>query len=237
MTKFYGIGVGPGDPELLTIRGLNALKSADIIVAPKARIKGESVARDIIEKVLDIQKEFIELEFPMTKNEDELTKRYRRAAGLIIDKMEAGNSIAYLTIGDPLLYSTYIYLLSALKEAAPELEIETIPGIAAYSATASRLNYSLAEKDERVCICPVPPGMETLRRVIEENDTVVIMKVAKKLPEVLGLLEEMGLLKNTVLGSRVGFENEKLINGEAGSFEVAEKEGYLSTIIVRNRKG
>ena len=127
-------------------------------------------------------------------------------------------------------------MLNALKEAAPGLEIETIPGIAAYSATAARLNYSLAEKDERVCICPVPADMEKLKRVIEENDTVVIMKVAKKLPEVLKLLEEMELLKNTVLGNRVGFENEKLINGAAGTFEVAEKEGYLSTIIVRNRK-
>lgn len=237
MSKFYGIGVGPGDPELLTIKGLNALKLADIIVAPKARIKGESVARDIVEKVLDIEKEFIELEFPMTKDKEELSKRYRSAAELITGIISEGKTVAYLTIGDPLLYSTYIYLLNALKEAAPELEIETIPGIAAYSATASRLNYSLAEKDERVCICPVPKEMEALKRVVEENDTVVIMKVAKKLPEVLDLLEEMGLLKNTVLGSRVGFENEKLINGANGAFEVTEKEGYLSTLIVRNRRG
>lgn len=235
MSKFYGIGIGPGDPELITLKGLRALKKSDIIIAPKAKIKGDSLAREIVEKVLGEKKEFIELEFPMTKDEEELNKRYRQSARLILEKIEAGNSIAYLTIGDPLLYSTYIYLLNALKEAAPELEIETIPGIAAYSATASRLNYSLAEKDERVCICPVPAEMEALKRVIEENDTVVIMKVAKKLPEVVGLLEEMGLLKNTVLGSRVGFENEKLIDGATEALEVSEKEGYLSTLIVRNK--
>ncbi|MBE9537178.1 MAG: precorrin-2 C(20)-methyltransferase [Proteobacteria bacterium] len=236
MTKFYGIGVGPGDPELLTIKGLNALKAADIIIAPKARMKGESVARDIVEKVLDVEKEFIELEFPMTKDKDELAKRYRNAALLIKEKIEEGKVLAYLTIGDPLLYSTYIYLLNALKEAMPELVIKTIPGIAAYSATASRLNYSLAEKDERVCICPVPKTMVELREVIEQNDTVVIMKVAKKLPEVLELLEEMGLLKETVLGSRTGLEGEKLVSGAEGPFDVTEKEGYLSTLIVRNKK-
>ncbi len=233
MSKFYGVGIGPGDPELITLKGLGALQKADIIIAPKAKIKGDSLAREIVEKVLGEKKEFIELEFPMTKDEEELNKRYRQAAGLILEKMETGNSIAYLTIGDPLLYSTYIYLLNALKETAPELKIETIPGIAAYSATASRFNYSIAEKDDRVCICPVPADMEELRAVIEDNDTVVIMKVAKKLPEVLKLLEEMRLLQDTVLGSRVGFENEKLINGATDSFDVTEKEGYLSTLIVR----
>lgn len=236
MTKFYGIGVGPGDPELLTIKGLNALKAADIIIAPKARLKGESVARDIVEKVLDVEKEFIELEFPMTKDKEDLAKRYQNAAQLIKEKIDEGKSVAYLTIGDPLLYSTYIYLLNALQEEATDLKIETIPGIAAYSATASRLNYSLAEKDERVCICPVPESVEELRNIIESNDAIVIMKVAKKLPQVMDLLEEMGLLKETVLGSRVGFEDEKLVSGAAGSFDVAEKEGYLSTLIVRNRR-
>lgn len=236
MIKFYGIGVGPGDPELLTIKGLNALRSADIIIAPKARMKGESVARDIVKKALDVEKEFIELEFPMTKDKEELAKRYRSAALLIKEKIEEGKILAYLTIGDPLLYSTYIYLLNALQEVAPDLVIETIPGIAAYSATASRLNCSIAEKDERVCICPVPEDMEELKRVIMANDTVVIMKVAKKLREVLDLLEEMGLLKYTVLGSRTGFEDEKLINGAHGPFDVTEKEGYLSTLIVRNKR-
>lgn len=236
MTEFYGIGVGPGDPELITLKALNRLKAADIIIAPKARIKGESVARDIVEKVLDVEKEFIELEFPMTKDREELAKRYRSAAELITGKIAEGKSIAYLTIGDPLLYSTYIYLLNALKDAAPDLEVETIPGIAAYSATASRFGYSLAERDERVCICPVPKTMGELREVIEQNDTIVIMKVAKKLPDVLALLEEMGLIKDTILGSRTGLEGEKMINGADGPFDVTEKEGYLSTLIVRNRR-
>lgn len=237
MSKFYGVGVGPGDPELITLKGLNALKAADIIIAPKAKMKGESVARNIVKKVLDVEKEFIELEFPMTKDEEELARRYKNAASLIKEKIDEGKVIAYLTIGDPLLYSTYIYLLNALKEAAPELEIETIPGIAAYSATASRLNYSLAEKDERVCICPVPADMAELREVIERNDTVVIMKVAKKLPDVIALLEEMELIPHTVLGSHVGLEGEKMINGAEEYFIVSEKEGYLSTIIVRNPRG
>ncbi|MCK4847307.1 MAG: precorrin-2 C(20)-methyltransferase [Deltaproteobacteria bacterium] len=236
--KFYGIGVGPGDPELITVKGLNALKRADVIFAPKATIKGESLAREIVEGLFadkkdEEKKEFIELEFPMTKDEEELKNRYATSARLILDAMKADKVVAYLTIGDPLLYSTYIYLLDALKELAPKVVVETIPGIAAYSALAASLNYSLVEKDARIAICPVPKKMTELREVIESNDTTVIMKVAKKLPEVVGLLADMGLTDSAIFGSRVGQKNEKLVDGRAEPFEFSEKEGYLSTIIVR----
>ena len=233
--KFYGVGVGPGDPELITLKGLNILKKADIIFAPKATIKGDSLARDIVEGLIsDKDKtEFIELEFPMTKDETELKKRYAVSARMIMDEIEAGKVVAYLTIGDPLLYSTYIYLLEALKTLAPALEIETIPGIAAYSALAASLNYSLAEKDARLAICPVPADMAELRETIKGHDTTIIMKVAKKLPEVARLLDDMNLTKGAIFGSRVGQENEKLIDGRTEPFEFSEKEGYLSTIIVR----
>ncbi|MBI4378522.1 MAG: precorrin-2 C(20)-methyltransferase [Nitrospinae bacterium] len=248
MNRFYGIGVGPGDPELITLKALTILKMVDIIFAPKAKMKEGSLAREIVEKVLDEKlvpapdlirgkqgKEFLELEFPMTKNEEDLRKRYLKAAGLILQKIREGKQVAYLTIGDPLLYSTYIYLINILKEVAPELIVETIPGIPSYSALAARFSYSLAEKDERICICPAPEGMEDLREIIVKNDTVVIMKVAKRLPEVINLLQEMNLLPHTIFGSHVGLEGERLVSGQDGLFALSEDEGYLSTIIVRKR--
>ncbi len=236
MGKFYGIGTGPGDPELITLKAFNILKKADVIFVPKARMKGDSVARDIVEKVLEEEKEFVELEFPMTKDEKELRTRYLNAAELIIQRINNNNLVAYLTIGDPLLYSTYIYLLNALMELSPGLGVETIPGITAYSAVASEFDFSMAEKDEKICICPVPADMEELRKTINVNDTVVIMKVAKKLPEVINLLRDMDLLRHSVFGSRAGLKGEKLVDGRKGDFALSEKEGYLSTIIVRNRK-
>lgn len=236
MNKFYGIGVGPGDPELITLKALNVLEKADIIFAPRAKIKEESLAGEIVEKVLRKKKEICELEFPMTNNREELRERYFKSAELILKKMNGGKAAAYLTIGDPLLYSTYIYLVNALLELAPELIVETIPGIPAYSAVAARFNYSLAEKGEKICICPVPEDMEDLRDVIKKNDTVVVMKVAKKLPMVIALLEEMGILQNAIFGSHVGLEGERLINGRKEPFTLSEKEGYLSTIIVRKGK-
>jgi len=235
MTQFYGLGIGPGDPELITLKAFRILEKADYIIAPKARIKSDSLARNIVEELFDEEKEFIELEFPMTKNQVELDKRYKNAANLIMEKIEQGKSVAYLTIGDPLLYSTYIYLLNALNIRAPELEIKTVPGIAAYSALASRANFSLAEKDERVCICPVPSSMEELEKIITENDTTVIMKVAKKLPHVIALLQKMKLHKYTIFGSHVGMDTEKVIDGRLEEFVLNEKEGYLSTIIVRKK--
>ncbi|HLA48770.1 MAG: precorrin-2 C(20)-methyltransferase [Nitrospinae bacterium RIFCSPLOWO2_02_39_17] len=235
MSKFYGVGVGPGDPELITLKALKVLKKADLIFSPKAKMKEDSLAREIVEKVLDEKKDIIEIEFPMTKNVEELKERYLNSARIILQKVKEGKDVAYLTIGDPLLYSTYIYLIDALKELSPELKIETIPGIPAYSAVAARFDYSLAEKDERICICPVSSDMEDLREIITKNDTIVIMKVAKMLPQVINLLSEMNLLSYSIFGSHVGMEGERLINGAKEPFMVSEKEGYLSTIIVRKR--
>ena len=238
MNKFYGVGVGPGDPELITLKALKVLKEADIIFAPKSKAKADSLAREIVEQALGEEngKDIIEIEFPMTNNKEELRKRYLMSAEIILQKIYEGKHAAYLTIGDPLLYSTYIYLINALKEISPGLQIETIPGVSAYSAVAAKFSYSLAEKDEKICICPVPNDIGDLREIITKNDTVVIMKVAKRLQEVIKLLYEMNLLQNTVFGSRVGQKGERLINGMEMPFVVSEKEGYLSTIIVRNKK-
>ncbi len=238
MNKFYGVGVGPGDPELITLKALKVLKEADIIFAPKSKTKADSLAREIVEKVLGEErgKDILEIEFPMINNKEELRKRYLKSAEIILQKIHEGKHAAYLTIGDPLLYSTYIYLLNALKEIAPGLQIETIPGVSAYSALAAKFSYSLAEKDEKICICPVPKDIGDLREIITKNDTVVIMKVAKRLQGVIKLLHEMNLLQYSVFGSRVGLKGERLINGMKMPFVVSEKEGYLSTIIVRNKK-
>lgn len=240
MNRFYGVGVGPGEPELITLKALKVLQKAGTIFAPKAKMKGDSLAREIVEKVLGEEKEIIELEFPMTGNEKDLRERYRWSAGLILQKIGQkigeGKEVAYVTLGDPLLYSTYIYLLNALREAAPELTIETIPGIPAYSAMAARFSYSLAERDERISICTVSKDLKELREVITKNDTVVIMKVAKRLPEVIDLLQEMNLLHHTIFGSHVGLEGERLIDGTKEPFVVSAEEGYLSTLIVRKGK-
>ena len=230
---FYGVGVGPGDPELLTLKGFKILKNMDVIFVPKAKAKDDSLAREIIENILDKKKEFIELEFPMVKDKGELEKRYKNSAEIIIQKINSGKKVAYLTIGDPLLYSTYIYLLGALKEADPDLVIETIPGVSAYSAVAARFSCSMAEKNEKICICTVPDDLNDLKKTITDHDTVVMMKVAKRLPEVIELLRELDLAKDAIFGSHVGMAGEKLIQGFDDSASLSEKEGYLSTIIVR----
>ena len=237
MNKFYGVGVGPGEPELITLKALKVLQNAGTIFVPKAKIKGDSIARKIVERLLGEENEIIELEFPMTRNERDLHERYHKSAGLIFQKIREGNDVAYLTLGDPLLYSTYIYLLDALREVAPELTIETIPGITAYSAVAAKFSHSLAEKDERVCICTVSNNnLNDLRGIIASNDTVVIMKVAKRFREVVDLLREMNLLSYTIFGSHVGMEGERLINGMNEPLIASEEEAYLSTIIVKKRK-
>ena len=234
--KLYGIGIGPGDPKLLTLRAKEILDEVDMIFSPRASEEGTSMARSIIEASTSRPKEFVDLTFPMTRDEAVLKTYWREAAEKVAKAVHAGKQVAFVTIGDPFLYSTYIYLLKALRRNFPNIEVETIPGISAFHAAASRAEVSLAEGDERLAILPVPRDLGGLREAFREFDTVVLMKVGSKLDEIVALLKELDLLKSSVLVSRVGCPEEKIIR-DFHSLRKDDRGGYLSVIIVKTRRG
>lgn len=233
MKKIYGVGVGPGDPNLLTIAGLNALHEAEIIFTPRAASSKTSLAKDIISYHNIASEKCFDLEFLMTEDTKKLDTQYQSTASLIREKMEDISVAAYVTIGDPLLYSTYIYLIDALKKQIPEIEIKTVPGISAASALAAAFNFSIAEKKERICICPAPAEKEELRGILENHDTIILYKIAKKFVFIRELLLEMDLLKCSVFGSKIGLPDEFLQDGRLSEIVLPDGEDYLSTIIVR----
>ncbi|MBI5416410.1 precorrin-2 C(20)-methyltransferase [Candidatus Poribacteria bacterium] len=229
--KLYGIGIGPGDPELLTLKAKKILEHSDIIFVPKAQDEGSSCARTIIE-ALDLQvKKIKELTFPMTGNKNVLKTYWLKAAEVIAKEVRKGKQVSFITIGDPLIYSTYIYLLRTLNENFSEIIVETIPGISAFNAAASRLQIPLVEGKERLTIIPVPKDVKKVKNSFENFDTIVLMKVGSKLDKVIKLLKEVNLLKNSVLISHVGHPNEKIIYDLS---EIKDKKaGYLSIMIVK----
>ncbi|HUL30135.1 MAG TPA: precorrin-2 C(20)-methyltransferase [Thermodesulfobacteriota bacterium] len=234
--KLYGIGVGPGDPKLLTLRAKEILDQVDVIFCPKGDEDGSSWARSIIEATTSADKECIELPFPMTRDKSVLMTYWENAAQSIAEEIAKGKQGAFITLGDPFIYSTYIYLLRTLLQNFPNIEVETIPGISAFNAAAARAQVPLVQADETMAILPVRKDLRGLREVLGSFDTVVLMKVGSKLDKVMALLGEMDLLKHSVLVSHLGQPGEKMIY-DLSSLNKVQKEGYLSVIIVKNPKG
>ncbi len=228
--NFYGIGVGPGDNELLTLKAVRIITSVDCVFVPKADTKGSSTALEIVKDVV-ADKRIIEQVYPMVRDKTRLETAWSKAANEIKCEVESGNNVAYLTIGDPLTFSTYCYLLQHLSKLIPSQNIHTIPGITSYNAAACLANFPLIEQDEKLAIIPISKEVSELRPILNTFDTVVLMKVAKKLDEVIELLEEMNLIENSLFASHVGFNNE-LITHDLNSLRGSGK-GYLSVIIVR----
>ena len=234
--KLYGVGVGPGDPKLLTLRAKEILDEVDMIFSPKASEEGPSLARSIIEASTSKPKEFVDLTFPMTKDEMALKIYWQRAAEKIAQAVQKGKQVAFVTIGDPFIYSTYIYLLEALRQNFPDIEVETIPGISAFNAAAARAEVPLVEGDERLAILPVTRDLRGLKEAFKEFDTIVLMKVGSKLEKIVSLLQELDLLKSSVLVGHVGCPEEQIVR-DFHSFKKSERSGYLSVIIVKTQRG
>lgn len=215
MSKFYGVGVGPGDPELITLKAVNLIKNAKYIFSPKSR--DNSMAQNIVKDYLK-GKEIIELEFPMGKDNAE---RYMNAAKLAEEKLKSGD-IVFITLGDPMTYSTYIYLLRELEKL--NIETETVPGISSFTAAASRINQPLAIKNENIYICDSVPEKD----VLEKCETVCILKCNKNKSEIIDLLEEYGF--NYYFIKRVSGAEELVLTEKD---EIVKEDDYMSIIIGR----
>lgn len=232
--KLYGIGIGPGDPSLLTLKASRILEKVDTIFVPRSSLDSSSWARSIVEAVVDQDKNFQELTFPMTTDKAILNKYWLSAAAKIAQEIKKGRQAAFVTIGDPFIYSTYMYLLKTMQKNFPEIEVETVPGISAFNAASARLNFGLVEGYQRLAVIAVSKDLNKAREALKDFDTVVLMKVGAKLDQVITLLKELRLLNNSVLISRAGLPDEKIVRNLA--FIKDKKIGYLSVILVRKDK-
>jgi precorrin-2/cobalt-factor-2 C20-methyltransferase len=233
----YGIGVGPGDPELITLKGARILASCSHVFVPKARDGADSVALAIAEKHIIPSAKVHEVVFPMTTNRAELKKRWEDSARRIAEVLEAGDDACFLTLGDTFLYSTYIYLLRALRERIPDLDAKTVPGVTAFSAAAALAEFPVGEAKEPVTIVPTADDLESVKRALAAGGTVVLMKIGKRLGQILELLEASSALDRGVFVSHVGMENER-VETDLRNLKGEEAEaGYLSIILIHGKAG
>lgn len=232
----YGIGVGPGDPDLITVKGANLISNTKHLFAPIARIKKSSVALDIVKKFVNNETNVIELVFPMVTDESELTKRWDESAKIIADVLEKGEDAVFLTLGDALLYSTYIYLLRALRKIHPDVNVITVPGVTAFSAVAALTEFPVGEAKEPITIVPTSDDLQAVRGAVERGGTVILMKVGKRLQNILGLLEELDAMDESVFVANAGMENQRLETDLEKLKGQSDQTGYLSTILIKSRK-
>jgi precorrin-2/cobalt-factor-2 C20-methyltransferase len=223
--KFYGIGVGVGDPELITMKAVKLLKNVDILVLPEAKKTEGSTAFDIVKDYIGENTQKLFLEFPMINDEDKKKEIRRNNAKKIEELLEKGNNMAFLTIGDPMTYSTYTYILDYL---GTEVDVETVPGITSFNSVASRVNVPLVIGDEDLKIISLNSSTN-IRKEIEDNDNVVFMKVSRHFNELRTAIKESGNLENIILISNCGKDDEEIHT----NLDIVEKIPYFSTLILK----
>ncbi len=238
MGVFIGIGVGPGDPELLTLKAAKALKTVDVICIPKSHANKPSMALGMVKGILSERKkpaEMLELVFPMTKDDLNNRKLWVENAAIVASKAKKGN-VAFITLGDPMLYSTFLYLYECVKETYPEIELEIIPGVTSVTAVAASSKLPLAEKEEVVTIIPSDLDPAKIEEAAKHADNIVFMKCAFRIKELLPILLKSGFTKNSTVAlvKRCTLSREKVMVGKLG--EVSDwdvTEDYFSVAIVK----
>lgn len=226
--KFFGIGVGPGDEKLLTIKAAEILGSVDIVAFPKSSENKDSTAFNIVKNYVGCDTRLLELVMPMTNNPEVLESCRKEAADVIAQNLDDGHSVAFITLGDPAFYSTYTYLHKYIAEKGYEIEI--IPGITSFSASAAVACGYITEGDEVFAIVPGTAEMGRIREVIQQVDSAVLMKVSANFPMIMEFLREEKLLDKAFLVERCSMQGQKII------FDLtnySETPGYFSTMIVR----
>ncbi|MGG7619161.1 precorrin-2 C(20)-methyltransferase [Bacillus coreaensis] len=227
----YGLGVGPGDPELITVKAFRRLKESPVIAYPKKQRGSKSYAHKIIDVYFQPdEKEMLGLVFPMTKDPEILDKKWSETVELVWEKVQEGKDVAFVTEGDPLLYSTFIHMMRLMQERHPEVPIEVVPGISSFNGAASRLGIALADGNDHIAIVPARDDYETMKKVIQENDCVIFIKVAKVIDVMLHVLRDLDLLHRASVVTKVTSDEEIIWN--AAELDGAELE-YLTLMVVR----
>ena len=227
----YGIGVGPGDPELITLKAKQVLERMKIIFAPVAGKDKESIACSIARPYISIDARVENLCFPMTHDRAERERAWEDNVRSIARALETGTDAAFITLGDPMTYSTYGYLLNKMEQICPLIKKITIPGIPAYLAGAASANLPLAQGREILAIVPGSASGERIRECLASSDTIVFLKHNSATRTIQELLQEMDLQEHAIYVRRLGFPDELVTADQARG--LSGGEDYLSLIIVK----
>lgn len=225
--KFYGVSVGPGDPELITIKAINIIKKCDIIIVPQTKNEN-MLALSIAQKSVDMSdKIIVPIKFLMSHNIEKTQKNHEKSCEIIMKYLRQGHDTAMLNIGDISVYSTYSYIAEIIEKNG--FETEMCAGVPSFCAAAARLKKPLVSRRE---VLIVAPGYsDELEKLITVSGTKVIMKSGKHIDRVKNLAEKYGMSDNAVIVESCGLENEKIHYGIDDT-----ENGYFSLMIIKNPK-
>lgn len=226
--KLYGAGVGPGDPELLTLKALRIMKECDMIAVPGEAPRlsvAYNIAKGAYPQIDD--KEVIGIWMPMTKDKAVLEEAHKKGVELLEKYLDEGRTVAFLTLGDPAIYSTYMYLHKQI--AAHGYEAEIISGIPSFCAAAARLNIGLSEKDEQIHIIPASYQVEEAMNL---KGTKILMKAGRNMPNVKGYIRKSHAA--AVMVENCGMDNECVYYDVE---DIPDQAGYYSLLIVKEQRG
>lgn len=233
MKKLYGIGVGPGDPELLTLKAHRILNEADVIFCPEKKSGAGSFAFDIIKDLLeDTKAKIVNLVYPMHYHGALLREMWEKNAACIAENLEGDRIGAFITLGDPSVYSTFMYTLPYIEAAG--VDVEVVPGITSFCAVADRMKMPLVAWDEDLLVAPVRKNSsEELGKVLREHDNVVLMKPSTDQQALLQALRENHLEDRFVLVTKSGTGEERLVTdfSDLEQYDIP----YLSTVIIKKQ--
>ena len=238
MPGLIGIGVGPGDVELLTVKAVKAIQNADIIMCPASKEDRPSIALSVVSPIIDKSKnqDIVKLIFPMTKDKKILEETWKRNAKIMAETVLSGKDVVYLTVGDPFLYSTWIYMHKDLKENYPNMKINVIPGIVSMFTFASKVGVSIAEGAEKVAIIPSCYDLSSVKEIAKHSESMIFLKDGRYFDQVIDVLKESGFPNDSIfaIGQDLGTEKEiirKLTLGEVNDKTLTTK--YFSILVVK----
>lgn len=233
--RLYGVGVGPGAPDLLTLRALEVLRRVKVLALPRSSDYGASMAWSIVKPVLgDVPgQERVFLTFPMSRDPDRLRPAWETAFSAIGAWLEQGHDVAFATEGDPSLFSTFIYLAREAPTRWPGIEIEIVPGVSSITAVPSVTQIPLADGQERIAIVPAAYGLADLEQLLRDFDTVVLMKLGPQIPRVIEALERQGLLDRAVYVAKATMSEQRIVRDLRS---VRAERGDCFAMVVVSRK-
>lgn len=224
---FYGVGVGPGDPELMTLKALRVLQASPVLACPQTK-SGEMLALDIVKGAMDVDgKEILPLHFTMSRDPEIQRKAHEEAAELVCSRLREGKDVAMPNLGDVSVYSTFCYLMEIIKEKG--FETRMVAGVPSFCAVAARLGISLTEMNTPLHIAP---GSADLSQVLQWPGNKILMKSGSQMPSVLEAIGQYADPAKSAMVQNCGLPDEKVYESLEG-VTLEEGAGYFATVIVK----
>lgn len=230
----YGIGVGPGDPELIPVKAVRILETVHVVFAAASSQKSRSLALNVARPHIPASTPIQMLPFPMSKDQAEVQNAWEMNTRTIIEALRQGRDAAFLTLGDSMTYSTYSHILNYMKKLAPEIPVVTIPGISSFQASAARLNTPLVEGDESLLVLSGIDGVNRYRELCGLVENIVFLKAYRNIADIVSALEDTGRISNSSGIRNCGLPEEEMIIDVR---DLREKSpDYWTLIIAKQQK-